>query len=103
MPGNGSKRATVRVCHPRIVGFALDLDGVLWLADAPIAGAADAVARLRAAGEDVVFCTNLSSHPVRHTEAKLAQMGIPATGDVLTSAMAAAALVEPGERVLVCA
>ena len=29
--------------------------------------------------------------------------GIPAVGDVITSAMAAAALVEPGERVLVCA
>ena len=29
-------------------------------------------------------------------------VGIPATGDVLTSAVAAAALVEPGERVLVC-
>ena len=35
-------------------------------------------------------------------EAKLARHGIPAEGDVLTSAAAAATLVEPGERVLVC-
>ena len=28
----------------------LDLDGVVWLADQPIPGAADAVARLRRAG-----------------------------------------------------
>jgi 4-nitrophenyl phosphatase len=61
------------------------------------------VARLRAAGEQVVFCTNLSSRPVAEMEAKLARHGIPAEGDVLTSAMAAARLVEPGERVLVCA
>lgn len=83
--------------------FALDLDGVIWLADDPIPGAADAVARLRSVGEPVVFCTNNSSQPVGEVEAKLAHHGIPAVGDVITSAMAAAALVEPGERVLVCA
>ena len=76
---------------------------MVWLDEQPIAGAADAIARLRAAGEDVVFCTNLSSRPVGEAEAKLARQGIEAQGDVLTSAMAAARLVEPGERVLVCA
>lgn len=83
--------------------FALDLDGVIWLADDPIAGSAEAVARLRAAGEAVVFCTNNSSLCVGEVEAKLARHGIPASGDVLTSATAAATLVEPGEHVLVCA
>ena len=76
---------------------------MVWLADEPIAGAAEAVARLRAAGEAVVFVTNNSSQPVGEVEAKLGRHGIPAVGDVITSAMAAAALVEPGERVLVCA
>jgi 4-nitrophenyl phosphatase len=85
------------------VPFALDLDGVIWLADQPLPGAADAVARLRDAGETVVFCTNNSSQPVGEVEAKLGRLGIPATGDVVTSAMAAAALVAPGERVLACA
>jgi HAD superfamily hydrolase (TIGR01450 family) len=33
-------------------------------------------------------------------EAKLARFGIPAVGDVVTSAQAAATLVQPGERVL---
>lgn len=83
--------------------YVLDLDGVIWLADDPIPGAAEAVARLRAAGEPVVFCTNNSSAPVGEVEAKLEGHGILARGDVLTSAMAAATLVEPGERVLVCA
>lgn len=83
--------------------FALDLDGVIWLADDPIPGSAEAVAHLRAAGEDVVFCTNNSSLRIDEVEAKLARHGIPASGDVLTSATAAATLVEPGEKVLVCA
>ena len=84
------------------MGLALDLDGVLWLAGEPIAGAADAVARLRAAGLEVVFCTNNSSQTVADVEAKLARQGIPPDGAVITSAMAAATLFEAGERVLVC-
>jgi 4-nitrophenyl phosphatase len=84
------------------VGLALDLDGVVWLGDQPVPGAAAAVARLREAGHDVLFCTNSSMLPVADVEAKLARHGIPATGDVVTSATAAATLIEPGERVLVC-
>jgi 4-nitrophenyl phosphatase len=83
------------------VTWVLDLDGVVWLGDEPIPGAADAVARLRAAGERVLFATNNSFPAVADQEAKLARVGIPAEGDVLTSAMAAAGLVEPGQRVLV--
>lgn len=83
--------------------FAVDLDGVVWLDDEPIPGSAAALARLRDAGEEVVFVTNLSSRPVAEAEAKLARHGISAAGDVLTSAMAAATLVQPGERVLLCA
>jgi HAD superfamily hydrolase (TIGR01450 family) len=85
------------------VAWVLDLDGVVWLAEAPIPGAARAVASLRDAGEEVVFCTNNSSATLGDQEAKLARFGIEATGAVLTSALAAAELVEPGERVLVCA
>lgn len=85
------------------MGWVLDLDGVVWLGAQPIAGAAEAVARLRAAGEPVLFATNNSSQPVRAVEAKLAAQGIPAEGDVITSAMAGASLVQPGERALVCA
>ena len=84
------------------MGLALDLDGVIWLGGDPIPGAAEAVARLRAAHEEVVFCTNNSSQTVAAVEAKLSRLGVPPQGDVLTSAMAAATLFEPGERVLVC-
>jgi 4-nitrophenyl phosphatase len=79
-----------------------DLDGVVWLSHVPIPGSVEAVARLRAAGRRVVFVTNNSSAVVADQEAALASVGIEASGDVLTSAVAAAALVAPGERVLVC-
>jgi ribonucleotide monophosphatase NagD (HAD superfamily) len=78
------------------VTWVLDLDGVVWLSADPIPGAAEAVARLRAAGERVVFCTNFSGKLLAEQEAQLEDHGIPAHGDVLTSAMAAARLVEPG-------
>lgn len=83
------------------MSWVLDLDGVIWRGDEPLAGAAEAVARLRAAGERVLFATNNSSVEVAGTEAKLVSFGVPAEGDVVTSAMATARLVEPGERVLV--
>ncbi|MFM2077426.1 MAG: hypothetical protein RJA49_1316 [Actinomycetota bacterium] len=79
-----------------------DLDGVVWLSHRPIPGSVDAIARLRGAGHRVLFVTNNSSARVEDQEAALAAIGIPATGDVLTSAQAAALLLQPGERALVC-
>ncbi len=82
--------------------WILDLDGVIWLADEPVPGSADAVARLRALGVRVVFVTNNSYSRRADQAAKLARMGIDtALDDVVTSAMAAARLVSPGERALV--
>ncbi len=46
--------------------------------------------------------TNNSYSTVGDQELALANIGIPAAGDVLTSAIAGASLVEPGERALVC-
>lgn len=82
------------------MNWVLDLDGVVWLADTVLPGAPEAVARLRAAGERVLFATNNSADPVGVQAAKLAGFGIPADDDVVTSAQAAALLVEPGERAL---
>ena len=94
--------AVRNVCHDGSMAWVLDLDGVMWLGDRPIPGSSAAVARLRAAGEDVVFVTNNSWSPVAEVEARLAAMGVDAAGLVLTSAMAAARRVEPGEQALVC-
>ena len=84
--------------------WVLDLDGVVWLADTPVPGAANAVADLRATGRRVVFITNNSSPTMSELLAKLQGFGIPASeGDVLTSAQAAAGMLDPGSTALVCA
>jgi 4-nitrophenyl phosphatase len=85
------------------VAWLLDLDGVVWLSGVPIPGSVAAVARLRATGARVVFVTNNSAARVAEQEERLAAIGIPAQGDVLTSAAAAAGLLQPGSTALVCA
>ena len=78
-----------------------DLDGVVWLAHRPIPGSVEAIAAIRATGRRVLFVTNNSAATRSEHEAALARIGIDAAGDVVSSSMAAAFLVEPGERVLV--
>lgn len=80
----------------------LDLDGVVWLAHRPIRGSVEAIAELRRRGVRVLFVTNNSSATDEQQAEALAAIGVPADGDVLTSARAAAQLVLPGQRVLVC-
>ena len=85
------------------VRFVLcDLDGVVWLSRHAIPGAPEAIARLRASGRRVMFVTNNSFSLLADQEQALAAIGIPAVGDVVTSAQAGAFLVEAGETVLVC-
>ena len=85
--------------------WLLDLDGVVWLAEDPIPGSAEAIARLRdELGRRVVFLTNNSSATLDEYLTKLARCGVPTEAeDLITSAQAAATLVEPGETALVCA
>ncbi len=78
-----------------------DLDGVVWLARTPIAGSVAAVAELRSRGHRVLFVTNNSNPPLGDSEEALESIGIPACGDVLTSAQAAALLLHPGESAYV--
>ncbi len=94
--------------HPPIADLAsiefvlCDLDGVVWLAHEAIPGASAAIERLRASGRRVLFVTNNSVSTVGDHESALIDIGVPAVGDVVTSAQAAASLVGPGDRVLVC-
>lgn len=81
--------------------WALDLDGVLWTGSTPIEGSAEAVSRLRAGGHEVVFVTNNAATTIAEQEAKLGNFGVDATGRVISSALAGAELVAPGERVFV--
>ena len=79
-----------------------DLDGVVWLAHTPIPGSVDAIQRARNAGTRVLFVTNNSFSTLEQQYAALSAVGIEARGDVVSSAQAAALLVEPEMRVLVC-
>ena len=82
--------------------FVVDLDGVMWLGGAAVPGAAAGVNRLAAAGCDVVFVTNMSRLTVAEQQARLADCGVGGPISVVTSAVAAASLLAPGDRVLVC-
>ena len=89
---------------PDANAWILDLDGVLWLGDQPIPGSVRAVHRLEQIGRRVLFLTNNSSSTISDYLAKFARIGLAVGGDDLcTSAQAAAMLVKPDERVLVCA
>jgi 4-nitrophenyl phosphatase len=84
--------------------WILDIDGVVWLADDVIDGVPEAVERLRAAGHGVLFLTNNSSRRIDYLVDKFEGMGIPVEPEeIVTSAQAAASMLEPGSTALVCA
>lgn len=85
----------------QLTGWALDLDGVIWRGTDTVPGSPEAVAELRAAGVPIAFVTNSAMRTPAQVAAKLAHHGIAdAEPEVITAAMAAATMVEPGERVL---
>ena len=68
----------------------LDLAGVIYDGDRPLPGAVEAVARLRRAGLGLRFLTNTTRTPRRTLLRRLADMGMPITGEELfTPAQAA--------------
>ena len=84
------------------MAWILDVDGVVWLAGTAILGSPEAIHRLRAAGQQVVFLSNNSGPTVAEYTAALRKAGVPAeAGDLVTSAQAAASMLEPGQRAAV--
>ncbi|MCU0308113.1 MAG: HAD-IIA family hydrolase [Thermoleophilia bacterium] len=70
-------------------GLVLDLDGCVWVGDAPIPGSADAIAAWRADGRGLVFMTNdPRSGPEEHVR-RLWAMGVRASADEVVSAASA--------------
>lgn len=69
----------------------LDLDGVVYVGPHAVPGAAEHVGRAREAGMRVAFITNNASRPPQAVAEHLIELGVDATtGDVVTSAQAAA-------------
>jgi glycerol-1-phosphatase len=94
---------TTATRYRHAVAWLLDLDGVVWRGEQPIVGAPRAIARLRDAGERMLFLTNNSAATVSQYQEKLAGFGVDTDPEELvTSAQAAATLVNTGERALVC-
>ena len=84
----------------------LDLDGVVYLGGAAVAGAPEALAEARRRGMRLAFVTNNASRTPSAVAAQLTGLGVPARKqDVITSAQAAARLLAerlpPGAPVLV--
>lgn len=84
-----------------------DLDGVLYLGPDPVAGAAEAVAALRARGVRTMFVTNNAARSEAVVAAHLTSLGFQATlDDLATSAQATEGVLREslpaGSRVLVC-
>ncbi|MGH2943340.1 MAG: HAD family hydrolase, partial [Solirubrobacteraceae bacterium] len=57
----------------------LDLDGCVWVGDAPTPGAVEAVAALRAAGKGVAFVTNDTQLATEEYVRKLWRLGFQAS------------------------
>jgi HAD superfamily hydrolase (TIGR01450 family) len=87
-------------------GLLIDLDGVIQLDDQPVAGAPQALDRLRRRAVRIAFVTNNAARSPADVAARLHHLGVPADVEqIVTSAMAAANLLAgdlaPGSRVLV--
>ena len=69
----------------------LDLDGVVYVGDAPVPHAGEAIAAARERGLRIAFITNNASRTPEKVAAKIVKAGVPADADeVVTSAQAAA-------------
>ncbi|HEX8095298.1 HAD-IIA family hydrolase [Jatrophihabitans sp.] len=69
----------------------LDLDGVVYLGEQPVVGAAQSLASARQAGMRLAFVTNNASRTPDQVAELLHRVGVPATADeVVNSAQAAA-------------
>jgi HAD superfamily hydrolase (TIGR01458 family) len=83
-----------------MAAILLDVDGVLHVSGAPIAGAASAVRRLRADGHRIRFVTNTTTRSRAQVGDQLRTMGIEVDDDELQTTGVVAATVLKGKRVL---
>lgn len=75
--------------------WLLDLDGVVYRGPLAVAHAVDTIVAARAVGVSVVFVTNNANRLPETVADQLVALGVPAAGaDVMTSALAAAAMLE---------
>ncbi|HEX8260154.1 MAG TPA: hypothetical protein VF558_07630 [Rubrobacteraceae bacterium] len=78
----------LQIVNPK--GSLIDLDGTLYVEDAPIPGAREALSRLEAAGMPYRYVTNTTRKPRREVVTRLRKLGFSAR-EVLALVPAAAA------------
>lgn len=90
-----------------MIGFALDMDGTVYLGEQPIPGAKEFINSLNRAGVPFRFITNNSSHPRSFYADRLSRMGFDVKSEqILTSAVATASFLNAhrnGKRVFAIA
>lgn len=88
-------------------GYALDLDGTVYLGDTALPGAVEAIHELRNLGCGVVFVTNKPLDTAADYAAKLTRLGVPCDADDVVTATDAMVLYlavkHPGSRILAVA
>jgi HAD superfamily hydrolase (TIGR01450 family) len=76
--------------RPRLyAGYALDLDGTVYLGEELLPGAAETIRGLREAGAKVIFITNKPLSTAAQYAAKLTALGIPTEADDVVTAVEA--------------
>lgn len=83
-----------------MAAILLDVDGVLHVSDEPIAGAAEAVSRLRADGHRIRFVTNTTTRSRATLAEDLRRLGIDLQDEDVQTTARAAARALAGKRVL---
>jgi HAD superfamily hydrolase (TIGR01458 family) len=83
-----------------MAAILLDVDGVLHVSGAPIAGAPQAVRRLREAGHRIRFVTNSTTSSRAQLAEQLRAMGVELDDDELQTTGGVASRVLAGKRVL---
>ncbi len=86
-------------------GYIFDLDGTVYLGDALLPGAFDALATLRRLGKRTVFLSNNPTHSRHDYAAKLTRLGLPTpASDIINSSVVMAAFLQremPSARLFV--
>jgi len=79
-------------------GYAFDLDGTLYVDDALLPGAQEAISRIRSGGGRIAFVTNKPLETAADYAAKLTALGIPADGDDVVTSIDALVLYMQGRH-----
>lgn len=88
--------------RPHYAGVVIDIDGVCYRGDTVIPGSLDAVDALRRSGVAIAYATNNATRTPQQAADKLGSFGFEAAPEeIVTSAVAAADLIEPGARCMV--